>query len=215
MIKGKEEIVLTNTYVASACDESLVEAAKGGEHSAYAELCRRHSRRAFRTVHRITRNHQDAEDAVQDSLMKAFVHLKNFDGRSAFSSWLTRIAINSALMMLRKRRNNRESSLDGAIEASQQRQLAIVETSRNPEDVLLQSERHGQLSLAVSRLSPNLRGVMQIRQSNDASIEEISEALGLSISATKSRLLRGRVALQASMMRMERRSSSLRVTAKH
>src|ERR1700674_5661096 len=94
---------VANMCMTSACDESLVAAAKGGQHSAYAELCRRYSNRTFKTVHRITQN---AEDAVQESLMKAFVHLGNFDGRSAFSSWLTRIAINSALMMLRKKRNH-------------------------------------------------------------------------------------------------------------
>jgi DNA-directed RNA polymerase specialized sigma24 family protein len=87
------------------CDMCLVAAAKNGDHQAYAELCRRHSQRTLRTVLRITRNIADAEDTLQEALLKAYTHIGEFDGRSAFSSWLTRIAINVALMLLRKRRS--------------------------------------------------------------------------------------------------------------
>jgi RNA polymerase sigma-70 factor (ECF subfamily) len=80
-------------------DMHLVAAAKNGDHQAYAELCRRHSKRTQRTVLRITRNIADAEDTLQESLLKAYMHIGEFDGRSAFSSWLTRIAINNALML--------------------------------------------------------------------------------------------------------------------
>ena len=84
-------------------DETLVAAAKTGEHQAFSELWNRHSKKTFSTMYRITRNRQDAEDALQDAFLKAYVHLKNFDGRSSFSTWLTRIAINSALMILRRK----------------------------------------------------------------------------------------------------------------
>src|ERR1700733_14812394 len=86
------------------CDICLVAAAKNGDHQAYAELCRRHSRQIFQTVRRITGNISDAEDALQEAFLKAYVHIGEFEGRSAFSSCLTRIAINSALMLLRKKR---------------------------------------------------------------------------------------------------------------
>src|ERR1700727_367 len=88
-----------------ACDMYLVAAAKDGDHQAYAELCRRHSRQILQIVLRITRDIADAEDTLQDALLKAYTHIGSFEGRSAFSSWLTRIAVNSALMLLRKRRS--------------------------------------------------------------------------------------------------------------
>jgi hypothetical protein len=84
-------------------EEALVTAARGGHTEAFDQLWQCHAKRILRTACRITRNHADAEDALQDSLLKAFVHIGDFDGRSSFSSWLTRIAINSALMILRKK----------------------------------------------------------------------------------------------------------------
>ena len=88
-----------------SCDMYLVVAAKNGDRQAYAELCRRHSQQVFRKVLRITGNIADAEDTLQEALLNAYVHIRGFEGRSAFSSWLTRIAINSALMLLRRKRS--------------------------------------------------------------------------------------------------------------
>jgi len=203
----------TNTCMTSACDESLVAAAKNGQHSAYAELCRRYSNRTFKTVHRITQNAEDAEDAVQESLMKAFIHLGSFDGRSAFSSWLTRIAINSALMMLRKKRNHPSCSLESFADSERSAMPIHIEPSRSPEEACLERERSRKLRHAVSRLAPTLRDVMELRQSRDASIEEIAENLGITVAATKSRLLRGRAALRRSLSRMQRGTPARTVTA--
>ena len=94
-------------------DEVLVSTAKSGDANAFVELSKRHSNRLLQTTYRITKNRQDAEDALQDSLLKAFSHLKDFQERSSFSTWLTRIAINSALMILRKKRGCFEISIDG------------------------------------------------------------------------------------------------------
>jgi RNA polymerase sigma factor (sigma-70 family) len=199
--------------VLAESDEKLVAAAKNGEHYAYNELCRRHAKRTFHTVHRFTRNVEDAEDAVQESLMKAFAHLATFDGRSAFSTWLTRIAINSALMALRKRRNVQECSLDNSFGTEDPRIAEIIEPSCNPEDACLQKENDRVLQHAVSRLSPSLKRVMEARQSKDASIREIATMLGISEAATKSRLLRGRAALRITLDRLERRPQSTRYTA--
>src|SRR5882724_10056900 len=85
-------------------DEDLVAAAKLRDHPAFAELWTRHSNTAFKMAYRITGNRDDAEDAIQDAWMKAYMHLNTFDGRAKFSTWLTRIAMNSALMILRRRR---------------------------------------------------------------------------------------------------------------
>ena len=92
-------------------DESLVEAAKAGHASAFATLCERYMQQTLRATYRITRNREDSEDAVQDALLRAFVHLKDFNGESSFATWLTRIAINSALMILRKKRSLLEMAM--------------------------------------------------------------------------------------------------------
>ena len=96
----------------TASDESLVETAQNGEHWAYVELFGRYRDLISCVVQRITKNSHDTEDVLQDAWMRGFVHIRRFDGRAAFSTWLTRIAINSALMMLRKRRWHKETSLD-------------------------------------------------------------------------------------------------------
>jgi RNA polymerase sigma factor (sigma-70 family) len=208
-IPTQSDVCLTDV-----CDNSLVAAAQTGEQSAYGELCRRHSKRLLRTVQRITHNIDDAEDAVQDSLMRAFAHLQSFDGRSAFSTWLTRIAINSALMTLRKRRRTPECSLESFDDLENSRKPEIIEPSSGPEDIFLQHERERRLHHAVSRLPPNLRVVMEICESSDASLKEIAKGLGISVPATKSRLYRAkrsllrvlskRKALQRSMSKLER-----------
>src|SRR5580700_49212 len=93
-------------------EEQLIAAAKIGRRAPFGELCERHVKKVFRVIHRIMRNREDAEDAVQDCFLNAFVHLKDFDGRSQFATWLTRIAINAALMKLRKKRGIREVPMD-------------------------------------------------------------------------------------------------------
>jgi RNA polymerase sigma-70 factor, ECF subfamily len=93
-------------------DQHLVVAARSGCRTAFSELCYLHSRRVYRTIFNITKNAQDAEDALQESFLRAFLALETFEGRASFYTWLTRIAINSALAMLRKRRCRQENSLD-------------------------------------------------------------------------------------------------------
>ena len=110
-------------------DECLVAAAKSGDRAAFDELCERHAQKMFRISHRITRNREDAEDAVQECFLNAFIRLKSFDERSRFSTWLTRIAMNAALMKLRKktrlpRSSNRRACRDKRIPASTCRPIA-------------------------------------------------------------------------------------------
>jgi len=88
----------------ASTDEVLVAAAKLGDHQAFLALWRRHSSRVLKTTYRITGSREDAEDAIQDAWMKAYLHLNTFDGRAQFATWLTRIAINSSLMILRRKR---------------------------------------------------------------------------------------------------------------
>ena len=128
------------------CDMYLVAAAKDGDHQAYAELCRRHSKQILRTVLRITRNIADAEDTLQEALLKAYTHIGEFDGRSAFSSWLTRIAINTALMLLRKKRSQPVYSFESGPDPDDVKLLEPAETSRNPEESCIQNALENELA---------------------------------------------------------------------
>ena len=179
-----------------ASDESLVGMAQNGEHRAYVELCGRYRELIFCIVQRITRNSHDTEDVLQEAWMRGFVHIRTFDGRAAFSTWLTRIAINSALMMLRKRRWHVEASLDDQKDSEVSGRLEIVEPSNGPEDTLLCKERLLLVRQAIDGLPPSLRRVAELRQSTDGSLKEMATLTGISVPATKSRLARARFALR-------------------
>lgn len=182
-------------------DEVLVSTAQSGDANAFVELSKRHSNRALQTAYRITRNRQDAEDALQDSLLKAFTHLKTFQGKSSFSTWLTRIAINSALMILRKKRGWSEISLDGADPFSdhheQREAKSLIE---DPEGVYVRREREELLRNAILQLPPVVREAVELRQAEDYSTREIAQALGISVPAVKSRLSRARSTLRAALV---------------
>ena len=178
-----------------ATDEFLVSAAQAGDRAAFVELNKRHATKLLPRVYRLTKNWQDAEDVVQETFLKAFVHLRKFEGRSTFSSWLTRIAINSALMVLRKRRAV-EISIDGYGndgDTSQAWELADVDET--PESLCAKLQREELLRSAMDHLRPSLRKVIQLRQVRDYSTKEIAEELGISVAAAKSRLTRAKVAL--------------------
>jgi RNA polymerase sigma factor (sigma-70 family) len=178
-------------------DIFLVAAAKDGDHQAYAELCRRHSKQIRRTILRITRDAADAEDTLQETLLKAYVHIGRFEGRSAFSSWLTRIAINSALMLSRKKRLHYVYSLDGGVDGDDFKLPEPAETAHNPEESCILNALENECVRAIRYLPPTLRVVVQIRYREDASIAQIAERLGISEAAVKSRLLRARSKIRA------------------
>jgi RNA polymerase sigma-70 factor (ECF subfamily) len=181
------------------CDLRLVAAAKGGDHLAYSELCRRHSRQVFRTVLQITHNPEDAEDALQESLMKAFVHLGGFNGRCAFSSWLTRIAINCALMQLRRRREYPERRSEIFDDADNEIHRDFVEPSPTPEALCVEAELARTVWHAAGCLPPSLRRAILVRYFQDASVEQIARVLGITEGAAKARLFRGRAALRLAL----------------
>jgi RNA polymerase sigma-70 factor (ECF subfamily) len=181
-----------------ATDESLVLVAQSGDHSAFLELRKRHANKLLLRVYRITRSWEDAEDVLQESFLRAFMHLGTFERRSSFSSWLTRIAINSALMVLRKRRGI-EISIDSMIgDGESEYRWELPDRRKNPEEAYAQQEIEGQLRTAIDRLSPQLRKAIQMRQEKDCSDKEVASALGISLPAAKSRLLRAKVTLRSS-----------------
>jgi RNA polymerase sigma-70 factor (ECF subfamily) len=177
---------------ADTSDIFLVAAAKEGDHQAYAELCRRHSKQILRTILRITRDVADAEDTLQETLLKAYVHIGRFEGRSAFSSWLTRIAINSALMLSRKKRAHCMYSLESGVDGDDFKLPEPTETAHNPEEACILNALENEGLRAIRYLSPTLRVVVQIRYRENASVAQIAKMLGISESAVKSRLYRAR-----------------------
>lgn len=177
-------------------DERLVAIAKRGDKSAFDELYKRHAEKMFRATRRITRNREDAEDAVQECFLNAFVHLQSFDGRSRFSTWLTRIAVNAALMKLRKNRCRREVPTEDSIEKSELLPENLVpDPSLNPEERYAKSEREVIFREAVATLRPGIRKVVEI-QLQDCSLIEAAGALGISFAAAKARLFHARAALR-------------------
>jgi RNA polymerase sigma-70 factor (ECF subfamily) len=185
-----------STYSATPpTDEGLVAEAKSGNQAAFVELWARHSNSAIRTAQSIVRNQEDAEDLIQDVWIKVYVHLKTFDGRAKFSTWLTRITINSALMSLRRRRTRAEISMD-LLDGETGRSNEIADRKKNTEDLLVQHETAEHLRLAIGRLRPTLKSVVQVYQSNEGSLKEVAELTGISVAATKSPLLRARQILR-------------------
>jgi RNA polymerase sigma factor (sigma-70 family) len=188
-------------------ETSLVEAAKAGQSAAFGALCERYSQQLQRIALRVTRNREDAEDAVQDALLRAFVHLGDFDGRSSFGTWLTRIAINSALMILRKKRTSLEVAIaDPDDSAAGDRVYEIADRAPNPEKRFARREEDGILKKAIHNLRPALREVVEIQQLQECSIGEAAKAMCISLAATKGRLFHARVALRrSSLLKLTRR----------
>jgi RNA polymerase sigma factor (sigma-70 family) len=185
-----------------ASDALLVTRAQNGEQLAYVELCARHHEMVFRTVLRITHNRDDAEEITQDSWMRAFTYIGSFDQRSAFSTWVTRIAINSALTMLRRRRTRRELSLDDPVDPDNRRAIEVLEPSRNPEEHCLEMERVRLVRQAIKRLPSKLRMAIELRQSQNCSVNELAMLVGVSVPTMKSRLLRARRKLRESLSKV-------------
>jgi len=188
-------------------DEWLVVAAKDGNVDAFAELRARHFRTILRTTYRITRNWEDAEDALQDSFLKAFIHLNRFEGRSSFLSWATRIAINVSLMLLRKRRSHNCPSIDaGEHYVGFDDRWEIRDPREDPERFCARYERSELLREAILRLRPCLRNALELRYSREYSMREIADSLGISLASAKSRLLRARLSLRNLLRDDNRRS---------
>jgi RNA polymerase sigma factor (sigma-70 family) len=183
-------------------EETLICAARAGQEWAFGELCSWYSRRILLTLHRITKNREDAEDALQESMLNAFVHLGNFNQTSTFGTWFTRISINSALMILRRKRVRPEISTDAAADDNEKPlQWEIADRRPNPEEHCLELEMHRRLQCAISKLPSRFRHIVETRRQSEASIREIAEEAGISIAATKARLWRARKVLRKSIVK--------------
>src|SRR5690242_17127671 len=181
---------------------ALVQAAKKGDLEAFSQLVKRYDRNIFRIAQHITHNEDDAQDVVQEAFLKAYQNLDQFQGNSKFYTWLVRIAVNEALMKLRRRRADKTVSLDEDVvtdEGTMPREVA--DWSPNPEQLYGQSELGDILKKTIQGLPPGFRTVFVLRDVEGLSTEETAEMLGLSIPAVKSRLLRARLQLRERLAR--------------
>ena len=174
-------------------DALLVAAAKARDTRAFELLVERHERKIFLMAQRITRNREDAEDVLQQSFQKAFIHLKKFEGKSLFYTWLTRIAINEALMLLRRKRGSHEVAIEeSSTNTENALPLYFLDSAPNPEDSCLDREQEQILSAALNKLGPGLRRAIELRDLGELSIGETALVMGLSVTAVKCRVSRGR-----------------------
>jgi RNA polymerase sigma-70 factor (ECF subfamily) len=184
----------------------LVARARQGDTAAFSTLLRRYEGKIFRLAMNITQNREDAEDVLQEAFLKAYEHLDQFQGNSKFYTWIVRIAVNQALMKLRKRKSDRAVSLDEQIDTGEDTVVReIAAWDPDPEQQYSQEELHKILNEAVLDLAPIYRTVFTLRDIDGLSTEETAEALDLSVPAVKSRLLRARLQLRDKLTRFFKR----------
>lgn len=200
-MNGSNHAILLNVETmrrAIAHDDEIVTAAQAGSAGAFAELHAIYSKRLYKTIVAITKNPEDAEDALQETFLRVYRAIHTFEGRSSVYSWLTRIAINSALMVLRKRRARPEISVDlqpGAL--AETIYFDIKDSALDPEQVYDLRQRGIEVLRAVRHLDARLRVPIKMRMTKGASLKEIGQALNISEAAVKARLHRARLRLSA------------------
>ena len=182
---------------ADTSEMALVQAAKKGDLEAFSQLVQLYDRNVFRIAQHITHNEEDAQDVVQEAFLKAYTNLDQFQGNSKFYTWLVRIAVNEALMKLRKRRTSKTVSLDDDVETEEGTMpREVADWGPNPEQIYGQTELGDILKKTIQGLPPGFRTVFVLRDVEGLSTEETAETLGLSVPAVKSRLLRARLQLR-------------------
>jgi RNA polymerase sigma-70 factor (ECF subfamily) len=187
-------------------EAAIVAQARLGDAKAFSELLRRYEGKIFRLALHITQNREDAEDVLQEAFLKAYEHLDQFQGQSRFYTWIVRIAVNQALMKLRKRKSDRSVSLDDTIDTGEDtvaREIAAWD--ENPEQQYSREEINEILGSAIDGLQPIYRAVFVLRDVDGLSTEEAADALDLSVPAVKSRLLRARLQLRDKLTRYFKR----------
>ena len=191
----------------SGIDETaLVAQSREGDTRAFGELVRRYEGKIFRLAQHVTQNREDAEDVLQETFMKAYEHLDQFQGNSKFYTWIVRIAVNQALMKLRRRKSDKSVSLDETIDTGEDKIVReIAAWDEDPEQRFSRDELGEILDNAVQSLEPPYRSVFVLRDIEELSTEETAEALDLSVPAVKSRLLRARLQLREKLTRYFKR----------
>ena len=182
-------------------DWGVIQQAIAGDATALEQLFNVHATRLYRTAFGVLRNKEDAEDALQDCWLRVCTNLKYFEGRSSLSTWLTRIVINSALMIFRQKRSVREVSMVAMEETDK---ISLIDQfhdpTPNPEQLFVECERKKILNQAIRGLRPLIRDVVQLSQLQELSMKEIARRLDISVEATKGRMFHARAALRKSLV---------------
>jgi RNA polymerase sigma-70 factor (ECF subfamily) len=193
----------TTVFCDPTCDYTDSLAAKRGDQRAFGILFERYQPKIFALAVRYTQVAEDAEDVVQQTFQKAFIHLHRFEGKCSFSTWLTRIAINEALMLLRRRRALREVSVDDSSEdESATRGLQIPDSGPDPEMSYLQREGAQVLCAAIDKLKPRMRTAIELRELAELSTQETARRMGLSVAGVKASVFHGRRKLRKILWRL-------------
>jgi RNA polymerase sigma-70 factor (ECF subfamily) len=187
------------TGIGKDSDGALVAAAKLGDGQAFEELVFRHKQKVLGMAQRITNNREDAEDVAQESFHKAFLHLHDFQEKARFSTWLTRIALNEAFILLRRRRGLFEVLPGSPDDDAQSSAEAFVDQNPNPEESCWRRERTDLLTKAINRLGPKIRSTILLRDIEERSVEETARILGTSTTAVKARVFQGRRKLRGTL----------------
>lgn len=191
-----EGLLTTNVVIAPCMNpmdkQVLVSAAKEGDSDAFVALYERHSKMVLASIYRITKNREDAEDALQDAALRAFAHMKSFEGRSSFATWFTRIATNSALMVLRKRRGEEIPIEEIYVDSESSRTWEPQDARETPESYYIRRKTEERVRNAMRRLPRNLRDAIELQCEREYSTMQIAEELGISAAVAKSRLMRAR-----------------------
>jgi RNA polymerase sigma-70 factor (ECF subfamily) len=205
---GKDASTSQSNDGFGSADAEIPTKSRGGYSAAFEAIWRTHASQILRVTQRITNNREDAEDALQDSFLRAYLHLHSFDGRSSVKTWLTRIAINSALVIVRKRTSAPHISFANYDDSATHPQVVSVADGRpSPEARYSQLEQQAMLRRSMGALRPAIRRTLELQVLEDRSVRETAEQMELSISATKSRIFQAKASLRRSLERKVGRRS--------
>jgi len=185
--------MVADSSPATLTDEEIVARVCAGERHLFEQIMRRHNQRIYRAARAVLRDDGETEDVMQDAYVRAYEHLHEFEGRSRFSTWLTRIALHEAFARVRRRK--RFDSLE-SIEARDGNQAMPAAPSRNPEQQASDGEMHGLIENAVGSLPEEFRSVFVLRAVQGMKGPEVAACLGIRETTVKTRLFRARARLQ-------------------
>jgi RNA polymerase sigma-70 factor (ECF subfamily) len=187
-----------------ALDDQLLSKAQSGDPRAFAELCQRYSAMVKGKILSMVRHREDAEDVLQETILSAYQHLHSFRGECKFSTWMTKIGINTSLMWLRKRKFLLRTTCDVVtFDGQTLNEREFRDPKPDPEQRSISDQTHEQLSLAIQRLPPYLRSAIELRYGKERSLKDIAETLGITQASAKSRVLRARNRLRRTLEAME------------
>jgi RNA polymerase sigma factor (sigma-70 family) len=184
-------------------DDQLLSGAKSGDQQAFAELYLRYRGMLMNRIYRIVRHQEDAEDVLQETLLKAYQHLPTFRGACSFSTWLVAIGTNMSLMLLRRRKTLRENTCDVITEDGETLVMECRDPAPDPEQRYMMYQTSQKVNHAVRRLSPQFRNLLEMYYKGELRLKDAAKILGVSEATTKSRMLRARGILRRSLKQNE------------